>query len=276
MTKAAQNYEHIGDPLRLPFARILQEVQQVRPAEAYRRFVAAGAAMLTLTTAAPHEQLRLDALKGLCDHDRLCLGRAWDQLISDMEARPYMDLLGPVYMELSHKIDRDSGGEFYTPHALSVVLARLQIGPDPSAIFTPGKILTLNEPTAGTGGMVLALSEQLFNAGISPLHTAWVVQDISDRSCHAAYINTTLWGIPAHVVCGNTLTLDYRWQWSNMHWPSARPWPTDEERAARLEADARLARMVQAMRTFLSAPAPAPAPAAPLEDFGPLFGEVAS
>lgn len=268
MTRPPQQYEHIGDPLRLPFAQILQEVQQVRPAEAYRRFVAAGAALLTLVTPAPQEQLRLDALRGLCDHDRVCLARAWDQLITDMEARPYMDLLGPVYMELSHKLDRDKGGEFYTPHALSVVLARLQLGADPAAVFTPGNVLSLNEPTAGTGGMVLAFSQELRNAGISPLHTQWVVQDISDRSCHAAFINTTLWGIPAHVVCGNTLTLDYHWQWSNLHWPAARPWPTEEQRREQAEAQARLERMVGAMRAFLRPPA---APAA-VGDFGPLFG----
>lgn len=274
MSDKARTYEQIGDPLRLPFARLLQECQHIRPAEAYRRFVAAGAAFLTLLTPTPQDTLRLDALRGLNDHDRALLGRAWDQLVTDMNDRPYVDLLGPVYMELSHKLDRDQGGEFYTPHALSVLVSRMQLGGDMARAFTPGEVLTLNEPTAGTGGMVLAFTQELWNAGISPLHTRWVIQDISDRSCHGAFINTTLWGIPAQIVCGNTLTLDYRWQWANPYLPHARPWPTDEERQQAAEREAQFQQMTAAMLAFLRGEAQ-PAARASQAHFGPLFQEPA-
>lgn len=244
------HYEQIGDPLRLPFARLLLETTQIRAGEAYRRLVTAGAAFLT---AGQQEALRVDALKGLSAHDRDLIGRAWDQLVTDMEARPYVDLLGPVYMALSHKADRDHGGEFYTPRALSVILARLSLGAHPERAFTPGEILSFNEPTAGTAGMVLATAEVLAQAGISPMHTRWVVQDISDRACYAAYINTSLWGVPALIVCGDTLRLEVRWQWPNVHLAAARPWPTDEERRARVRDALRSETMISAMRRFLGA-----------------------
>lgn len=237
----------VGDPLRLPFARILQEIQSVRMSEAFRRFVQASAAALTH---GQQEAVYLDAIKGLprADLDRLV--RAFQQLVVDMDDRPHLDLLGPLYMEISHKLDRDAGGEFFTPHSLSVLLARLNFSPD---AFTPGEILLCNEPTAGTGGMVLATAQVLTEQGISPLHTRWIIQDISSRSCWAAYINATLWGIPAHVVCGNTLTLDYRWQWTNPFWHQARPWPTAEERREQVRDALRTEHMVSAVRRFLGA-----------------------
>lgn len=236
----------VGDPLKLPFARMLQEVQNVRLPELYRRFVQAGAAALTL---GQQEGTYQDAIKGLSRRNLGVLVRAFQQLILDMDDRPYLDLLGPLYMEISHKLDRDAGSEFFTPHNLSRLMARMNLGPDPRRLFPADRPLLCNEPTAGTGGMVLAFTEILVEHGISPLHTQWVIQDLSARSCHAAFINATVWGIPAHVVCGNTLTLDVRWQWTNLHWHAASPLPcpTPEE----LESEEQFKRVVQAMKAFL-------------------------
>ena len=33
-----------------------------------------------------------------------------------------------------------------------------------------------------------------------------------------AYVNTTLWGIPARIIRGNTLTLKTDAEWKNLHW----------------------------------------------------------
>jgi N-6 DNA Methylase len=216
----------LGDSLRLPFMRILQEVQAIRLGEAYRRLVTAGACALS---AGQQEALYLDTVRGLTPADLDVLVRAFHQMILDMEDRPYTDLLGPVYMAIGHTLDKQAGGEYFTPQSVSLLLARLMSGPD---LFIPGQILMCNEPAAGTGGMVLACAQVLAEQGLSPLHTRWVIQDISARSCYAAYINATLWGIPAHVVCGDTLRLEYRWQWTNLFWQQARPWPTAEEQAA--------------------------------------------
>ncbi|UQN10302.1 N-6 DNA methylase [Deinococcus sp. QL22] len=236
----------LGDPLKLPFARILQDVKQIRVSEAYRRMVTAGACALT---GGQQEALYLDAIKGLSAHDLDVVVRSFRQLVVDMDDRPYMDLLGPLYMEINHKLDRDSGGEFFTPFALSCLLARLQVSPDAAHIFTPGEVLNCNEPTAGTGGMVLTFAEALADQGINPLHTRWVVQDISDRSCYGAFINTTLWGIPATVVCGNTLKVECLWSWQNVFWHAALPWPKPEETQAE---DVRFGQVVTAMRGFLA------------------------
>ena len=44
------------------------------------------------------------------------------------------------------------------------------------------------------------------------------MQDISPVATDMSYINTTAWGVPAHIIHGNTLSLETWNQWSNPHW----------------------------------------------------------
>lgn len=231
----------ISDPLSLPYARILLEAREIRVSEAYRRMVTAGAALF-----AGQAELFTDALKGLSDHDLKVIDRAFDQLIEDMEARPYLDILGPVYMEIGHKLDRNMGGEFFTPHALCRLMARMGMQ---DMTFQPGVIPTANEPASGTGAIVLAWAEEMASRGINPLCVRWTLQDISATSCYGAYLNTTLWGIPATVVCGDTLRMTQRWAWPNIHWFDAYPYiPTAEDYVREQQQK----RQIDAMRQFIS------------------------
>lgn len=245
------NVEHstpgvIVDALKLPFAKTLQQVQQIRVSEAFRIMVTAGACALA---GGQQESLYLSTIKSLNRQDLDVIVHAFRQLVTDMEQRPFLDLLGPVHMEVMHRLDRQQNGAFYTPFALNRLLVGLTTSQDPRTMFTPGEILTANEPACGTCGMVLAFAEHLTNHGVSPLHMRWTVQDLSQTSCYASYINLTLWGVPATVICGDTLRMTVNWAWQNVHWHQARPWPTPEELAQRERQD----RMVEAMRQFLGA-----------------------
>jgi hypothetical protein len=249
---AASRETHLGDPLRLPFARILQEVRGVRVSQAYRVLVTTGACALA---AGQQEALYLDTIKGLERHDLDVIVRAFHQLILDMEDRPFTDLLGPLYMEIAHRLDRSSGGEFFTPRSVSRLMAQLVIGNDAEAMYRDGHLLEHNEPAAGTAGMVLTFAEVLTEQGVSPLHSRWTIQDISARSCYAAYVNTTLWGIPAQIVCGDTLRDEVRWCWRNPFWSMAHPLPQrTEEELARQKREAQLTDLV---RHFLTGALPA-------------------
>ncbi|MCU0750720.1 MAG: hypothetical protein MUF13_14360, partial [Akkermansiaceae bacterium] len=42
--------------------------------------------------------------------------------------------------------------------------------------------------------------------------------DISKVACDMCFINTTLWGIPTEVIHGDTLRLEFRASWRNIHW----------------------------------------------------------
>ena len=102
----------VTDPMRLPFMRILEGVQYIRFLDAFRILVTCGACFLT---GGKQEELYLQTIAGLKRSDLEIITRAWGQLLLDMEDRPYRDLLGPAYMAVAHKLDRDSGGEFFTP-----------------------------------------------------------------------------------------------------------------------------------------------------------------
>ena len=288
MSRMARNFQRqqaraeaesgwVADPMRLPFMRILEGVQHVRFLDAFRILVTCGACALT---AGRQEELYLQTIAGLKRGDLETIVRAWGQLQLDMEDRPYRDLLGPAYMAVAHKLDRDARGEFFTPHSLSRFMAHMLFGGDPREVFTPGKILMCSEPAAGSGGMILAATQVLVGGGVSPLHTSWEARDISDLSCYAAFINTTLWGIPARVICGNTLSNEVRWQWDNVFWLQARPFPEQPSAAT----ENRMARMVELFQKLLAGETPtaqlAPEPEKPVlkpaapfgAEFGPLFG----
>jgi hypothetical protein len=83
---------------------------------------------------------------------------------------------------------------------------------------------------------------------ISPLHTRWTVRDLLAGSCSGTFLNLTLWGIPATVMCVNTLKAECLWAWQNAFWHAVRSWPT---KAKTEEEDVRFGQGVTAMRGFL-------------------------
>jgi len=162
------------------------------------------------------------------------LAEALGSLVLEMERKPFEDVLGPHYLEVSSKATQDARGEFYTPREVSRAMARMLFDSDKAK--EENRAITVLEPAAGAGGMVLALGELMAPAHVSLLRvTCWDVNPVAADMC---YLNTTLWGIPAHVVWGDTLRRTVHRSWKNLHW-------------ARTGEDAR-----RAFETFSSSPSP--------------------
>lgn len=135
-------------------------------------------------------------------------------LINDMEAEPFADLLGPAYMDTLGKRGQSWNGEFHTPPAVCQLIARIVAGDSP-ALPDTGPI-TLSEPACGAGAMILAFAEALPNkADIRRLRVTAI--DINRTACDMCFINTTLWGIPCRVIHGDTLRLNFNAAWANIH-----------------------------------------------------------
>ena len=126
----------------------------------------------------------------------------------------FADYLGELYMksETSNK----KSGQFFTPYNLSKACAKV--------IFTDAeveehikedKIMTVLEPACGSGGMVLAATDVLYNEYHFNYSRNMVVfcSDIDSRCCHMAYLQLALAGIPAVIKQQNTLTLEMWDQW---------------------------------------------------------------
>lgn len=113
------------------------------------------------------------------------------------------DALGEVLMHLDMGSKRL--GQFFTPFHLSELVARLG-----NEKFIEGETITVNEPTCGGGGNIIALAKVLKSRGINYQTILNVVaQDIDWRCVYMCYTVLSLLGIKADVVQGDTLSEPY-------------------------------------------------------------------
>lgn len=115
------------------------------------------------------------------------------------------DVLGKVYMDSG--CGNKNTGQFFTPFHVSEAVAQMSLPKDTS----PENPITLNEPSCGGGGMIIAAAKILKDRGVNPQTSMRVVaQDLDWKGVYMTYIQLSLLGIDATVVQGNTLSEPYR------------------------------------------------------------------
>lgn len=130
-------------------------------------------------------------------------------LIELMEPEP-RDVLGELYMEL--ELGNDQTGQYFTPPEISELMATLNVSQQLINLEQP--FITLSEPACGAGGMVLAFVKAMMLHQHNPSEKLWVqCIDIDRLAGLMCYLQLSLWHIPAQVIIGNTLTLNFRQQW---------------------------------------------------------------
>lgn len=133
------------------------------------------------------------------------LSRMLSATIAGLEAEP-VDFIGPVFSEYA----ADAGmGQFFTPTSLSVAMARMILADAKSMIEASADgFISCAEPACGVGGMVLAASLVLREQGVNiQRQVHWQAVDIGHRAMCGAYIQSTLCGVSADVIRGDTLRL---------------------------------------------------------------------
>lgn len=101
-------------------------------------------------------------------------------------------------------------GQFFTPYSLSQMMARLTVG-DFRQQLEHHPFITLQEPAAGAGSMVIAIAEAMMEQGINYQEKLFACCiDIDATAAHMCYLQLAYLGVPAEVVIGNTLTLKFR------------------------------------------------------------------
>jgi len=193
------------------FLSILKNIAPNRDrSTVFNAFVLLAACALSAQT---REAEYLDEAKRWTKDELTGFSHALGALIIDMEADPFTDILGVVYVEFAQsKGTRERGGEFYTPPEVSRMMAQMLVGSHDENSTEP---ITMCEPACGAGGMILAFAESLPRAAIRRLRVTAI--DINRTACHMAFINTTLWGIPARIHHANALSGEYWAAWSNIH-----------------------------------------------------------
>lgn len=119
----------------------------------------------------------------------------------------FNDWLGELFMQTG--IGNKHNGQFFTPYHISCLCAKVSI--DESIVRQKqrdNEIITINDPTCGAGGMLVAALETLdrdyhFNYA----HNCFIfAEDIDIRCVHMTYLQLSLAGVPAIVKHTNSLT----------------------------------------------------------------------
>lgn len=118
------------------------------------------------------------------------------------------DFLGEVAGELGSL--SKWGGQFFTPFALSQLIAQMNVSADSIATHVKDKgYFSVSEPAIGAGGMILALGKTFSEAGFDIEKTVYVEGwDVSETAFQMAYIQLSLANIPAKLIRGNSLSLE--------------------------------------------------------------------
>lgn len=126
---------------------------------------------------------------------------AW--LIEELEDYP-RDVLGEVFMKSG--MGSDAGGQFFTPFSISQMMAELSVeSPE------EGEKISLNEPSCGSGGSIIAAAMKLKAKGVNYQKRMHVVaQDLDWRCVYMCYVQLSYLGIDAICVQGDTLCDPYR------------------------------------------------------------------
>ena len=136
-------------------------------------------------------------------------------LVQESEATPLTDLLGPTHMARGGRWQQ-LGGEFYTPQSVSDLCAQMTVSKeDVARHVAERRPCHIMEPACGSGGMVLAVAK------VFAEHRLWMRVTAVDVSRHAAdmtFIQTTLHGIPARVIHGNSLSGETWGVYRNLWW----------------------------------------------------------
>ena len=119
----------------------------------------------------------------------------------------YTDVLGEIFHEL--ELHNKWKGQFFTPQSVCDMMGKMVT--DFKAISRTVKtygFTSINEPSCGSGAMLLGFANGCKDVGINPCQEIlFSAQDIDERCIHMAYIQCALYGFPAIIQQMNTLTM---------------------------------------------------------------------
>lgn len=136
------------------------------------------------------------------------------------------DILWAMFHEM--ELHNKWRGQFFTPQYLCDLMAEITTGSESMA--TEKGYITICEPACGSGAMLLGMAKQVLKQGFSITDNLIAfATDIDIRCVHMAYIQLSLYGIPAVVTHGNSITLE---EWSHWYTPAfvRGNWPQRLER----------------------------------------------
>lgn len=123
-------------------------------------------------------------------------------VVDALEANPDRDAMGYVYNALGLPIS--SRSQFFTPYNISKMIAQMMLAD--SAQAKEKGYISICDPCAGSGGMLVAAFNVLRDQGMNPQTDAWFeAQDISQDTALMCYVQMSLLGMAGRVIVGDSL-----------------------------------------------------------------------
>jgi type I restriction-modification system DNA methylase subunit len=118
------------------------------------------------------------------------------------------DFLGEVFTFA--ELTNSRTGQFFTPYHISHMMAEMVMG---EKGFPTNRVCKISDPCCGAGGMLIAGAMVMKRRGFNYQRDAYFVgQDIDARCVRMAFIQLSLLGVPAVLICGDTLAMKCIWQ----------------------------------------------------------------
>lgn len=189
------------------------------------------------------EQQYLETINKYTPDEQKILVETFSELVVALEREHTKsgptDLLGKVFhsLELHNKYH----GQFFTPFHICEFMGHVALGDGGEAgnavsgALSQKGYVSVCEPCVGSGGMVLGFASAMHREKLNYCEqmVAYCC-DIDIKCVYMAYLQLSLYGIPAIIIHGNSLTLE---EWSQWYTPvyMLRGWPLRERTADLLE-----------------------------------------
>jgi N-6 DNA methylase len=128
------------------------------------------------------------------------------------------DVLGKTFHDL--ELHNKWAGQYFTPYPLCRMTAKMIVGEkaDLEARIAERGFVTAQEPAAGSGAMIIALAQEIREAGINyQQHLHVTAVDVDPKCVHMSYLQFSLLHIPALIIHGNSLSLE---EFDHWHTPA--------------------------------------------------------
>ena len=156
------------------------------------------------------EQEYLKIINSYNEDTRKMLHDMFVELLLELEEHcpnNFTDVLGELFNEL--KFHDHWKGQFFTPQHISDLIGRIMISSDTvnKSIEEKGFFI-INEPCCGAGSMIIGALNAMHEIGLNHSKQVLVVaSDIDERCVLMAYIQLSLYGVPAVIIQQNSLSM---------------------------------------------------------------------
>lgn len=117
-----------------------------------------------------------------------------------------IDFLGQVAAEMGALDGRM--GQFFTPYEVSRLMAEINFT-NVDAIIEENGFVTVQEPAAGAGGMLLAVADVIESKGYDLETQVWIeATELSRSTYHICYVQCAARGLAGRIIHGNSLSLE--------------------------------------------------------------------